>query len=74
VSDIASYAEAAAALDAEFKMKPCSFFTQLLKARGSTAVGSNTSSGQAAGSSGQAGGRKRRASTAKEKAGKKRGK
>jgi hypothetical protein len=47
-ADITSYAQAAAALDYEHKMKPCSYFTQYLKRRGKAAIESS-SSGQPAG-------------------------
>jgi hypothetical protein len=47
-ADITSYAQAAAALDHEHKMKPCSYFAQYLKKRGKAET-ERSSSGQAAG-------------------------
>jgi hypothetical protein len=47
--DIASYADAAAALDLEYKMKPSAYFTKYLKKKGTkVAAESDSSSGLAA--------------------------
>jgi hypothetical protein len=47
--DVASYADAAAALDLEYKMKPSAYFTKYLKKKGNKAAAeSDSSSGQAA--------------------------
>jgi hypothetical protein len=46
--DVASYADAATALDLQYKIKPSAYFTQFLKKKGSKAAVSDSSSGQAA--------------------------
>jgi hypothetical protein len=46
--DVASYADAAAALDLQYNLRPSAYFTQYLKKKGSKAAVSDSSSGQAA--------------------------
>ena len=50
-ADITNYADAAAALDLQHKMKPCTYFTQFLKKRGSRVAANGDSSSGEAGSS-----------------------
>jgi hypothetical protein len=59
--DVASYADAAAALDLQHMMKPSAYFSKYLKKKGSKAAAeSDSSSGQAAAAAGAAGRRHKR--------------